>query len=543
MLTDTAPSTSNTGMSSDSAASTNNTSSTALYSDRLPRITKKDLFMLLALWMEDFPVESEQDLVKDNEATKRPYSGHRKVGAVLVLRDTKSVTESVTKPSNDILYAVDCTRDGVHGVARLLMNNPDVAKGCKVFVSRKPCSFCTKLLVQSKVKMVYFPPFEPEYHGVLKFTSEELEKFTSSCELPVLASQSNVPADSNKDLSALEMHTRKSVLEKLKSDGVLDHLTTVVIENLKLEKSSELEESISDKAVKLALKQFYREKSQVEYLFKKSDVNQSVLVPKVEEAVLQREKKEDEMDNIKERKMKDDKFCKEDCIKTVKLDNLSWAVFDEYMEKKFEQDFPKAMEWMSRILVKSGLKGDAEICFEPVVVGEKLNELRSKQFAHLIGMAQFLARRTDHDPKKGVGAVIANENMEIKALGWNGFPLKAIDGEFPRAYDDNNDIEVEDFVIHAEQNAFLMRNDKNLKDGTLFVTKTPCDECVPLIQMQGIKTVVLGKQLETKVPATFREKVNEGVITCYELHVHIHEAIEGRYRRYWILIIFCIIIY
>ena len=121
------------------------------YSDCPPRIAKEDLFMVLALWMEYFPVESE---AKDNEDKKLPYSGHRKVGAVLVL------------PGADILYAVDCTRDGVHAVARLLMNHHDIAKGCKVFVSRKPCSFCTKLLVQSKVERVYFPPFEPEFHGV-----------------------------------------------------------------------------------------------------------------------------------------------------------------------------------------------------------------------------------------------------------------------------------------------------------------------------------------------------------------------------------------
>ena len=121
------------------------------YSDCPPRIAKEDLFMVLALWMEYFPVESE---AKDNEDKKLPYSGHRKVGAVLVL------------PGADILYAVDCTRDGVHAVARLLMKHPDITEGCKVFVSRKPCSFCTKLLVQSKGERVYFPPFEPEFHGV-----------------------------------------------------------------------------------------------------------------------------------------------------------------------------------------------------------------------------------------------------------------------------------------------------------------------------------------------------------------------------------------
>ena len=56
------------------------------------------------------------------------------------------------------------------------MNPPDIAKGCKVFVSRKPCSLFTKLLVQSKDERILFPPFEPEYHGLL--TLEEFERET-----------------------------------------------------------------------------------------------------------------------------------------------------------------------------------------------------------------------------------------------------------------------------------------------------------------------------------------------------------------------------
>ena len=45
-----------------------------------------------------------------------------------------------------------------------------------MFVSRKPCSLFTKLLVQSKVERILFPPFEPEYHGLL--TLEEFERET-----------------------------------------------------------------------------------------------------------------------------------------------------------------------------------------------------------------------------------------------------------------------------------------------------------------------------------------------------------------------------
>ena len=374
--------------------------------------------MVLALWMEHFPVEVNENLTNDNRNAKR----HHKVGAVLV-------------SSNDIVYAVDCSRGDVHAVARLLINHPDIAKGSKVFVSRKPCSICTKLLVQSKVERVFFPPFEPEYHGVSTFE---------------------------------------------------------------------------------------RETSQVDTLFTRSGIGQSVFVPKVEEAVLKRGSIDDEKHRIKEGELFK-KFWKEEWMKTVKT-RLPWQAFDKKMEDQIKQYFENTVKWMVQT---SGLDVE-EVRFEKSE-GSSFDRdngetLDFKTAVHLIRMARFLAARTD-DPKTGVGAIIANKNMEIKGLGWNGFPLKALYGEFPRASD--SDVQVKDkkypFVIHAEQNAFLMRNDKKLgKDVTLFVTRTPCDDCTPLIQMQGIKTVVLGEEIRTKESGDlnyvkFPQSVKEGVFTCFEM--------------------------
>ena len=89
--------------------------------------------------------------------------------------------------------------------------------------------------------------------------------------------------------------------------------------------------------------------------------------------------------------------------------------------------------------------------------------------------------------------------MEIVALRWNGFPTKALYGEFPRASrDDQVKRKKYPFTIHAEQNALLLRNTKNLANGILFVTKTPCNECTPLLAMEGIKTVVLGVEMKAE---------------------------------------------
>ena len=115
-----------------------------------PRLNKENHFMALAFWMESFPDDN-------HKGSEDPL--YKKVGAVLVL-------------PNDMSYAIDCSRNGVHAVARLIMAHPNIPEDCKVFVSRKPCSFCTKLLVQAKVEKVFYLPIEPEYFPMKKRRKE-----------------------------------------------------------------------------------------------------------------------------------------------------------------------------------------------------------------------------------------------------------------------------------------------------------------------------------------------------------------------------------
>lgn len=95
-------------------------------------------------------------------------------------------------------------------------------------------------------------------------------------------------------------------------------------------------------------------------------------------------------------------------------------------------------------------------------------------------------------------------------------------GEFPRA-SAKDGVKIDKkypYVIHAEQNALLKRNTKNITGGTLFVTKTPCDECTPLLTMQGIETVVLGVKLQIEKKeginyTKFADKVADGGFICF----------------------------
>ena len=410
------------------------------YASRSHRLSKEDLYVLLALFMEDFPLETEEG----EPAKKGEEKKYRKVGAALVL-------------PNDKIFAIDCTRNGVHGVARLLMEHQDVVKDCKIFVSRKPCSFCTKLLVQSKVKEIFYLPIEPEYH----------------------------------------------------QDG---------------------------QETKQKKKAFKDEKLRVDELFRVSAISQKVFVPG---AGLKEVKNkydiplEKQQKSTKKRLMKN--YWKGEWLKNVR-DNLPWPSFDCKMKVAINADFRNIMDWAAKIALVPG-STKIEFEFQRVQGSDETtdqfnpqrsdgNETDNKQAAAFITLARFLAEQTD-DPKRGVGAVIIQgnrKNRKVVGLGWNGFPSKAVYGQFPRASDGDKRMQDKKYpyIIHAEQNALLMRNTKSITDGILFVTKTPCSECTPLLEMQGIKTVVLGTNLEKENKKSlgyqkFSDKVKEGTFNCFEM--------------------------
>ncbi|XP_068718680.1 cytidine and dCMP deaminase domain-containing protein 1-like [Montipora capricornis] len=402
----------------DSMASQYGEHSRYSYSDRDPRVTKGNLFMVLALWMEE---------LADDDT-------YRKVGAVLV------------RP-NDMIYAVDCTRNGVHGVARLLMSHTDVLRDSEVFVSRKPCSFCTKLLVQSKVKRVFYLPIEPEY--------KDLEDF--------------------KD-----------------------------------------------------------ETTRVDNLFKVSAVGQSVFVPKagkeiIKTSVKKRKRKSSGDTEQIENKIKElwAKYWKDEWMKSENVQKeLPWPAFDTNMYSQVYSDFHGIVEWMAGILVES--EKDVFKCVPPAK--DHLDENQAYKF---LTLAMFLAERTD-DPIAGVGAVIVNKEDEVVALGWNGFPTKALFGEFPRASaeDDTQQDKKYAYILHAEQNALLFRNTKNIAGGTMFVTKTPCDECTPLLHMQGIKRFVLGSKMQHGKKKgisyqKFYDKVKNSEFICFDMEQIADDSKDG----------------
>ena len=404
------------------------------HAKRPSRVTKHELCIILALWMEESPFLEKPTITTDKEI--KTLQG---VGAVLVL-------------PNESIFAIDCSRNDIHGVAKLLTKYPRQAKGCTIFSSRKPCSFCSKLLVQCKVDRVFYLPIEPE-------------------------------------------RNEESDIKK------------------------------------------------VDHLFKVSQVAQSVFVPCIDVPVIiearakprvYSSEKKHEIEKAEQARIKYhvEQMGKHWSIEwTGKLRlGLPWIAFDEDMEKQVNGDMKNLFDWIS-IVVELDPPGNVR--FKEYGKGRpekveytKLNDsgpdvgnMKWQELAlHLSRMAKIIAQKTD-DPKTGVGSVILMENREIVAIGWNGFPSKALYGEFPRASDKDPKAKEDEmkysYVIHSEQNALFTRNKENIKSEstTLFVTKTPCHECVPLLIEAGVKNVVIPGELQAD-PESDDSKDDENAATA-----------------------------
>ena len=90
-----------------------------------------------------------------------------------------------------------------------------------------------------------------------------------------------------------------------------------------------------------------------------------------------------------------------------------------------------------------------------------------------------------HCKRNKVGALIVKNKMIISD-GYNGTPSKYKEN---KCEDDNNNSHW--YVLHAEANAMLKcaKNGISCKDGTLYITMSPCKECSKLVIQSGITKI------------------------------------------------------
>ena len=109
---------------------------------------------------------------------------------------------------------------------------------------------------------------------------------------------------------------------------------------------------------------------------------------------------------------------------------------------------------------------------------------------YFMGIAMLAARRSK-DPNTQVGACIVSPDNIIISTGYNGMPKGCSDDEFPWDRKGDNEAQTKyPYVVHAELNAILNANGRDLHGSRIYVALVPCNECAKAIIQSGIKEVL-----------------------------------------------------
>ena len=108
---------------------------------------------------------------------------------------------------------------------------------------------------------------------------------------------------------------------------------------------------------------------------------------------------------------------------------------------------------------------------------------------YFMGVSKLTGMRSK-DPNTQVGACIVSNDNKILSMGYNGFPNKCSDDDFP--WDREGDMlnTKYAFVTHSELNAILNYRGGSLEGAKIYVSLFPCHECDKAIIQSGIKTIV-----------------------------------------------------
>ena len=122
---------------------------------------------------------------------------------------------------------------------------------------------------------------------------------------------------------------------------------------------------------------------------------------------------------------------------------------------------------------------------------------------YFMGVAMLAARRSK-DPSTQVGACIVSPENIIISTVYNGMPKGCSDDEFP--WDREGEETKYPFVVHAELNAILNANGRDLRGSRIYVALFPCNECAKAIIQSGIKEIIYLSDKYAHTPTTIASK-------------------------------------
>ena len=139
---------------------------------------------------------------------------------------------------------------------------------------------------------------------------------------------------------------------------------------------------------------------------------------------------------------------------------------------------------------------------------------------YFMGVAMLAARRSK-DPSTQVGACIVSQDNIIVSTGYNGMPKGCSDDEFP--WDREGAETKYPFVVHAELNAILNANGRDLRGCKIYVALFPCNECAKAIIQSGIREIYYLSDKYATTPSTLASKrmLSAAGVKCVQLQTNV----------------------
>ncbi|CAJ1086950.1 cytidine and dCMP deaminase domain-containing protein 1 [Xyrichtys novacula] len=408
-----------------------------------PRLSKVNLFTLLSLWMELFPQEDPEE-----------EDDHKQVHrlGLVVVRDSKVV-------------GLHCSGPELHaGQAAILQHGSRLAD-CQLYFSRRPCATCLKMIINAGVSQISFWPGDPEI-SMLKSASSHQSNSNSH----------NSPGCISED-AALDA----VAIEKLKSNSrphicvLLQPLAPGLAQFIsETSRECDFMERVRDDEPGLNTHNLYN-RERLKHL---KDFSRSFLV----------ETSHQHQEILTHMGLEN--FCVEPYFSSLRHN------MRELVEVLAAVAAGVPTQHYGFYREENSTSGPSRAKSLMVHHQEGLSQEVAR---HCIIQARLLAFRTE-DPKVGVGTVIWAKRqlagsdgtgcLHLVGCGYNAYPAGSHYAEYPQMDNKQEDRQRRKYryIIHAEQNALTFRTREIRPDEPtmLFVTKYPCDECVPLIQGAGI---------------------------------------------------------
>ena len=126
--------------------------------------------------------------------------------------------------------------------------------------------------------------------------------------------------------------------------------------------------------------------------------------------------------------------------------------------------------------------------------------------------------------KRKYGAVIVKDDVVI-STGYNGLPNGCSDDEYP--WEREGEETKYPYVVHAELNAILNANGRDLRGSRLYVALFPCNECAKAIIQAGVKEVLYlsDKYASTAATRASKRMLDSAGVTYRQLHPSTKEIV------------------